>query len=147
MNNMLVNESTGRLTALLDFDWSFVGSLHDEFLRSFCDIGVIPGPDSKGEELMLRQSLLSAPSDQPKVEQPNNPLQRWYQILKTRDVQVPFDLIGMDEASQLHWLVSQICPWLLTHEVPLKRRSKERLEAARIITEQSICAFLAAKGL
>jgi hypothetical protein len=146
MNNMLIDESTGKLTALLDFDWSFIGTLHDEFLRSFCDLGVIPGPGSLGEDLVLRQLLLTVRSDQQKVEEPNDPLQRWYQTLRTRKVQVPSDLTGMDEASQLHWLISQICPWLLAHKVPLERRSKEQLEAVRAATKYDICEFLDGKG-
>jgi hypothetical protein len=75
MNNVLIGESTGRLTALLDFDWSFIGSFHDEFLRSFGDLGMIPGPDAEGESLILRQALLSGQSDQHKLEESNVPLQ------------------------------------------------------------------------
>jgi hypothetical protein len=147
MNNMLIDEFTGKLTALLDFDWSFIGSFHDEFLRSFGDLGMIPGPDAEGKELILRQALLFGESNQHKLEESKHPLQNWYKIMKTGGAKVPCDISGMEEASQLHWFVTQISPWLLTHEVPLERRSKEQLEAARATTKQAICSFLDARGL
>jgi hypothetical protein len=147
MNNMLIDESTGKLTALLDFDWSFIGSFHDEFLRSFGDLGMIPGPDAEGDELILRQALLSGQNDQHNHEDSKHPLQDWYKILKTQGARIPSDISGMEEASQLHWFVNQISPWLLTHEVPLKRRSKEQLEAVRATRKQAICSFLDARGL
>jgi hypothetical protein len=141
MNNMLIDETTGKLTALLDFDWSFIGSFHDEFLRSFGDLGMIPGPDAEGEELVFRKALLFGRSDQHNLKS-KDPLQNWYKILKSRGAKAPCDISGMEEASQLHWFVNQISPWLLTHEVPLKRRSKEQLDAVKATTKQRICAFL-----
>jgi hypothetical protein len=141
MNNMLIDETTGKLTALLDFDWSFIGSFHDEFLRSFGDLGMIPGPDAEGEELVFRKALLSGRSDQHNLKS-KDPLQNWYKILKTRGAKAPCDIPGVEEASQLHWFVNQISPWLLTHEVPLKRRSKEQLDAVKATTKQRLCAFL-----
>jgi len=144
---MLIEESTGRLTALLDFDWAFIGSLQDEFLRSFCDLGMIPGPDSEGNELVLRKALLHGEVDQQNFEDPGDVLSRWYQTLRGRGARVPSDLSGMEAASELHWFVTQISPWLLTHEVPLKRRSKAQLEGVKATTKQSICDFLSARGL
>ncbi|KAI5195637.1 hypothetical protein AUEXF2481DRAFT_31497 [Aureobasidium subglaciale EXF-2481] len=142
MNNVLIDESTGKLVALLDFDWSYIGSAHDEFLRSFCDLGMIPGPQSEGHELDLRQELLSGQSDQFRSKETANALQNWYQVLKSRGSKVPSDLTGMEEISRLHWFINQISPWLLTHPVPLKRRSKVQLGTVRESTRQSILAFL-----
>jgi hypothetical protein len=99
---MLTDKSTGRLAALLDFGWSFIGSFHEEFLRSFCDLRVIPGPFSEGEQLILRQWLLSDRSDQHNAEEPHDRLHRWYRMLETRGAQVPSELPGMEEASSLH---------------------------------------------
>ncbi|KAI4819850.1 hypothetical protein E4T44_10368, partial [Aureobasidium sp. EXF-8845] len=147
MNNMLVDETTGILTALLDYDWSFIGSIQDEFLRSFCDLGMIPGPDTHGDDLALRQSLLLGIDHGQYCKEQIDPLLGWYKILQTRGARIPSGLPGMEDLSQLHWLVDQITPWLLTHEVPLKRRTKEQLDAVRAKTKQTICAFLDSRGL
>lgn len=147
MNNMLIDESTGRLVALLDFDWAFVGSLQDEFLRSFCDLGMIPGPDSEGDELVLRRVLLYGDDSGLSLESLDDVLPKWYQTLRAKGAKVPSDLSGMEAASQLHWFVNQISPWLLTHEVPLRRRSKAQLEGVKATTRCRICNFMSAWGV
>ncbi|KAI5268111.1 hypothetical protein E4T47_07877 [Aureobasidium subglaciale] len=92
----------GKLFALLDFDWSYIGSAHDEFLRSFCDLGMIPGPQSEGIELGLRQQLFSGQRGQFRSQGTDSALQTWYQVLKARGGKVLSGLTGMEEASSLH---------------------------------------------
>ncbi|THV64175.1 hypothetical protein D6D28_10105 [Aureobasidium pullulans] len=146
MNNVLVDPATKRISALVDFDWSFVGSPGDEFLRSFFDLGGIPGPDSEGEELTIRQAILHGFEPEHVFNGPLGQLQAWYQALEKYDALVPSRLSGTEQISELHHFINQIAPWLLTHEVPLRRRSKEQLESVKANTKKTLLAFLEKHG-
>ncbi|THZ01120.1 hypothetical protein D6C93_03532 [Aureobasidium pullulans] len=146
MNNVLVDPATKRISALLDFDWSFVGSPGDEFLRSFFDLGGIPGPDSTGEELTIRQAILHGFGPEHVFDGPLGQLQAWYQALRKHHAVVPSKLSGMEQISELHHFINQIAPWLLTHDVPLRRRSKEQLESVKANTKKTLLAFLEKHG-
>ena len=142
MNNISVDPATKRISALLDFDWSFVGSPGDEFLRSFFDLGGIPGPDSEGEELTIRQAILHGFESEHIFDETLDQLQAWYQALGKHDALVPSKLSGMEQIAELHHFINQIAPWLLTHDVPLRRRSKEQLESVKANTNKTLLAFL-----
>ncbi|THW63731.1 hypothetical protein D6D20_03388 [Aureobasidium pullulans] len=146
MNNVLVDPTTERISALLDFDWSFVGSPGDEFLRSFFDFGGIPGPDSTGEELTIRQAILHGFESEHVFDEPLDQLQAWYQALEKYDALVPSKLSGMEQISELHHFINQIAPWLLTHDSPLRRRSKEQLDSVKANTKKTLLAFLEKHG-
>lgn len=146
MNNILIDPNTKQLTALLDFDWSFVGSPGDEFLRSFFDLGGIPWPDSTGGELAMRKAILHGFDSEHAFDETLSQLQAWYRALEKCNATVPSKLPGMEQISELHHFINQIAPWLLTHEVPLRRRSKEQLESVKVGTKKTLLAFLEKHG-
>ena len=60
-NNLLYDQNTMRLTALLDFDFSHVGTISNEFFRSLgSGIGQFPSSRDSEESLALQAAMLTA---------------------------------------------------------------------------------------
>ena len=142
-DNLLFNPETLQTTAILDFDWSYVGSIADESLRSFSDLsGKIPGPFHKDPGVSaLRIGLLQGfPDPLPPSESSVSweVAKAWDDELERRDVQRPRTIKGMDALSGVFWLSQQICPFLLYDPTVLKYRTslqedRDREEAGKIL--------------
>lgn len=107
--NLLFEPETIRITAILDFDWSYVGSTADEFLRSFGDIsGKLPGPFNKSPEMSaLRVALLQGfPDPLPTSESSISwdVAKSWVDELQRRNIQRPRTIDGIDIISGAFWL-------------------------------------------
>jgi hypothetical protein len=142
-DNLLFNPETLQTTAILDFDWSYVGSIADESLRSFSDLsGKIPGPFHKDPGMSaLRIGLLQGFSDPLPPSESSvswEVAKAWDDELEWRDVQRPRTIKGMDALSGVFWLSQQICPFLLCDPTVLKYRTslqedRDREEAGKIL--------------
>lgn len=141
-----------RITAILDFDWSYVGSTADEFLRSFGDIsGKLPGPfDTSLEESTLRMALLNGFSNALSESQPSSiawdVAQAWDDELERRNIQRPRTIEGIEALSGVFWLSQQICPFLICNSTVLKYRTPSQTAEDRDEAEKSLIMYMESVG-
>ena len=147
---MLWDEKSSKLTAILDFDFAFIGSIADEFMRSFRPFGNLPSPHSQSpQELEFRKALLSGifPLEIPGKSDEDSGIpwvtaKLWDESLSSAGASKPATIRGIESVSRLQGLIDQISPWMLSNEVSIKRRSPEQLEAFRAKTEKLLILFL-----
>lgn len=137
-----------RLTALLDFDFSHIATLADEFFRSLCaDIGQFPSPRESGELLALRKAMLTGfpdplpPTDEEGfVQWPS--AKAWDDALCERSAKRPSTIENIAALSDLFWLSGQIFPFRLCNQTVVKNSSQEQLAARRKTGEKLLINFL-----
>ncbi|KAI9812985.1 MAG: hypothetical protein M1826_002576 [Phylliscum demangeonii] len=154
INNLLFDQQTLQMTALLDFYFSRVGCIAEEFLQSFGDIGGrLRGPLSRDEfETAMRDALLQGfanPSPPPSAS--NNSrwdiAKAWDEELAKRNIQRPSTINGIEALSRLYWLSDQICPFLLSSQVMLMSQwNEERVKKERTEVEERLVNFLEERG-
>lgn len=127
MNNMLYDGTTGRITAILDFDWSIVTHPADEFLTGLWDIGGGIHEDNEfmQEELLtgIFDSALAGLSEEDTQKWEVGKL--WNKALAERKAIRPCDIEGVRGIQELRKLESMLCPFHLSNEVMLKRMNEE----------------------
>ena len=150
-DNLLFDPETLQITAILDFDWSYIGSSADEFLRSFSDLsGKLPGPFHKDPEMSaLREALLQGfPDPLPQSESTISweVAKAWDDELDRRNIQRPRTIKGIDALSGVFWLSQQICPFLLCDPTVLKYRTSSQKERDREEAEKLLIKYLDMNG-
>lgn len=141
-----------RISAILDFDFSYVGSTADEFLRSFGDIfGKLPGPfNTSPEESALRMALLNGFPHSPPISQSRSILrdvaQAWDNELERRNIQRPRTIEGIEALSGVFWLSQQICPFLICNPTVLKYRTPSQTARDREEAEGLLIKYLETVG-
>ena len=148
-NNLLFNATTLQVTALLDFDFSFVGTVADEFMGfSFANIpgGHLPGPFNNTSELSLRKAMLNGFS---------NPLasidhadvswelaQAWDKELARAGAARPGTIPQFEDIADIYDLQDKTSPFELDNPMMRKRMTADELQAVRDETESLIVKFL-----
>lgn len=150
-DNLLYNPSTGRITALLDYDFACINHLAHEFFSSFAtNGGQLSGwsPDSEAAE--FRQSKLTGrfPSPLPVSSDVDWELaQAWEEQLCKANVKRPSTIRGVEKIADVEKLLSLLLPWRLTNEDALRRNpNEEKRKALKRASEQEIVEFLAHLG-
>lgn len=143
---MLFDANTLRLTAFLDFDWTHVSSLADEFFPSFVtSYDKMPGPYGDASQLALRNALLHRfPDPLPASQEDLNweVARAWDAELEKVGAQRPSTIKGTAQLSGVYWLSEQICPFLLCNPTVVVQRSKEQIASDRKETEELLIQFL-----
>ncbi|KAK3315153.1 hypothetical protein B0H66DRAFT_583822 [Apodospora peruviana] len=143
-DNLLYEPETGRLTALLDYDFSGILRPAYEFFRSFAPdggrfTGWISDRDPEGNELIaLRMAKLSGefPSPLPtSVVTPNGP--------GKHNVKRPSTIQGIDKLANVDALLGTLTPWRLINKDFLRMNPDEghRMELRRMGEEQLIAVL------
>lgn len=150
-NNLLFDEKSQRITAILGFDWAMIGSIAEEFFRSFGDIdGKLPGPYcTDPRDMAPRKALLEGfPDPLPSSHDDAHweIAKAWDDELARKGIQRPRTIRGIDALSGVYWLSEQICPFLLCNEVVRRHRTEEQLEKDRINAEGLLTRFLEDHG-
>ncbi|KAI1426792.1 kinase-like domain-containing protein [Xylaria sp. FL1777] len=144
-DNLLYDPATGRITALLDYD--FAGILHPgyEFFRSFGHSGgrllgwTGDATPLEQEALALRSAKLTGrfPSPLPApVASPNGPqvdwelARAWEDELQKLDVKRPSTIRGIDKVADVEEVLGSLYPWRLTNEDFLRLNPDEDQRAA-----------------
>jgi hypothetical protein len=148
-NNLLFDESTLKVTALLDFDFSYVGTIMEEFmLFSFGNMsgGQLPGPLEVGSQLELRKAMLNGfPSPLP-IEADSDVewdvAKAWDEALAQAGAAGPRTIPGFERIADTYWFADTLSPYELDNPVMRQRRTAEQLEAIRDKTESLIVRFL-----
>lgn len=153
--NLLHDPATGRVTALLDYDFSTILHPAYEFFRSFGPnggqlTGWIDGSDPEKQELAaLRRAKLAGefPSPLPTaVETPNGPgvewevAQAWENELQKLDVKRPSTIQGIDKLADVDELLGSLTPWRLTNSDFLRMNTDEgmRMRLREMAEEQLV---------
>ncbi|CAK96996.1 phosphotransferase enzyme family protein [Aspergillus niger] len=134
MNNILIDPSTCKLTALIDFDFACIAHPAHEFLVSLQDLGGnVMGPYGEDPtEGKLSQALLSGDFSDDDV-----PGDLWWvgktlnACLVKRGVLRPSDVDGMKVLREWRALELLVCPFHLAAELIVKRMSEEAREGAK----------------
>ncbi|GJD03213.1 phosphotransferase enzyme family protein [Colletotrichum higginsianum] len=136
-HNILFDEGTNKLTALLDYDFGHVGSQADEYFYSFPSIHglLIPPFLDDPEEFHLRQCLLDGfgPED---AERTCASI-AWATAVARDDefakagVERPADIGGIDALSAVFWFIQNISPPMFFLERWRSRATPDRVEAVK----------------
>ncbi|KAI0439383.1 phosphotransferase enzyme family-domain-containing protein [Xylaria telfairii] len=157
-DNLLYDPATGRITALLDYDFASIQHPGYEFFRSFGNSGgqflgwtgdATPGDR---EALALREAKLSGrfPSPLPApVASANGPgvdwelARAWEDELQRLDVRRPSTLRGIDKLADVDELLGVLSPWRLTNDDFLRMNQDEDQRATlRRISERQLTSVL-----
>ncbi|KAI1174281.1 phosphotransferase enzyme family-domain-containing protein [Nemania sp. FL0916] len=153
-NNLLFDPDSGRITALLDYD--FASILHPlyEFLRSFDGVGGQfrgwSGDDESNEDLALRSAkLYGFPSPLPAVKDDGiqwDVAKAWEDELEKRDVKRPSNIQGIDKVADVDAVLRAVLPWHLTNRDFLQMQPDGAVEFFRNRGEEQLVKLLSHLG-
>ncbi|KAM7184785.1 Protein kinase-like domain containing protein [Rhypophila sp. PSN 637] len=157
-DNLLYDPKTGRLTALLDYDFGSILHPAYEFFRSFEPnggrfTGWVYDKNPEGQELAaLRVAKLTGrfPSPLPTpVVTPNGPgvdwklAQAWENELQKQNVKRPSTIQGIDKLADVDELLGALSPWRLINKDFLRMNTDEgQRMALRRMAENQLTAVL-----
>jgi len=137
-------------TALLDIDFAFIGTVADEYLRSFRGTGgMLPSPYSADPgTVALREAVLagfpaSSSSGNTSEHATSNDWKvaaLWDREIKQASRLRACEIQGLEELSRLNWLITQINPIRLSMPWPRSKlnelqKGEERRKAERKIVK------------
>ncbi|KAK0701689.1 hypothetical protein B0T26DRAFT_681813 [Lasiosphaeria miniovina] len=145
-DNLLYDPATGRITALLDYDFSSIQHPAYEFFRSFATnggqlCGWLDDNTLQGQEAeLLRNAKLSGqfPSPLPtRTDSHDGGLavdwelaQVWEEALQKLDVKRPSTIPGIDKLADADEVLGSLLPWRLANEDLLRMNQDEDTRAA-----------------
>ncbi|KAI1856322.1 uncharacterized protein JN550_013853 [Neoarthrinium moseri] len=148
-NNLLFDPSTLEVTAILDFDFSYVGTIVEEFmLFSFGNMsgGQLPGPLEDGAQLQLRNAMLNGYSRLSSIEDTSDVewdvAKAWDDALAQAGAARPQTISNFERIADTYWFTDILSPFELDNPLMRKRRTAEQLKAIRERTENLIVRFL-----
>jgi hypothetical protein len=147
IHNLLVS-SDGSLTALLDYEFAFVGTVLDEFTLSFPRLhGILGGPWDGGELDKLRNYQLSGfPTELPISEtrgQVDWELAGMFDAaLQLAGAQKPQDFACAGTYSALIWFYQDVCPPYLMMPRWLARKTSEEITIHRDQVAKNLDLYL-----
>ncbi|KAF6788131.1 hypothetical protein CSOJ01_15101 [Colletotrichum sojae] len=153
-NNLLFDPITRRVTALLDFDFSYIGTVADEFMGfSFGNIsgGTLPGLYEGASQLALRDAMLTGFPGTARVVDSSEVqwdlAETWDRELARAGAARPCTIPLFEQIADVYWLQDKISPFELDNPMMRKRLTAEQLEEARSRTKDLILRFLGPLGL
>lgn len=147
--NLLFDAASLEVTALLDYDFSYVAMAADEYMGySFGNIpgGNLPGPYESTPQLHLRNAILtgdftpSTTADCSEIQW--DEASAWHEALARAGAARPSNISRFKEIADIHWFMDKISPFELDNPMMRKRKTEEQLEAARREAEALIVRFL-----
>lgn len=147
IHNLLVS-SDGNLTALLDYEFAFVGTVLDEYTLSFPRLyGILGGPWDGGELDRLRAYQLSRfPTELPTSEtrgQVDWELAGMFDAaLLLAGAQKPQDFACADTYSALIWFYQDVCPPYLMMPRWLARKTSEDITSHKDQVARNLDLYL-----
>ncbi|KAI8167012.1 hypothetical protein K4K49_011180 [Colletotrichum sp. SAR 10_70] len=133
-NNILFDEATNKLTALLDYDFGHIGSQADEYFYSFPSIHglLIPPFTGNPEEEHLRNCLLNG-FTKVDVQRKSDSIDWMTAIMRDEEftkagVERPADIRGINDLSAVYWFIQNISPPMFFLERWRAKATPERIE-------------------
>jgi len=152
---LLFDPVSSRITALLDFDFSYVGTVAEEFLGfSFSGMygGQLPGPDSEPFELLIREAMLAGfPESLPTFDSEEST--RQWKLAKVWNVELarsgaarPQTIENFDKIADIYWLADNLSPFDLENVSLRQQRTENQLRARREEIARTVGKFLSDAG-
>ena len=145
---MLFDKDTKKVTAVLDFDWSYVSNPLDAFLNG---LGDIDGNVSL-EDAHIEAAILSGDFTTPSVVLDEESAKQWEACkawntaMKKSGVISPSDIKGADKIRDLLRLQRLLCPFKLGNASMLKQMNAEEKAELRAKTEADLVQWLEKHG-
>ncbi|KAK4198254.1 kinase-like domain-containing protein [Triangularia verruculosa] len=140
-NNILFDAKSGRITALLDYDFACISHPSFEFLKSFHSTdGALPGwtGDQNSEQMALRKAKLEGFPD-PLPPTTENGV-KW-EVAKAWE-----DALEAEDVSVVDTLLSSILPWGITNSTILTLWPEDRFIQIRDENEELLSQLMAHLG-
>jgi len=144
-------------TALLDFDFAFVGTTADEYLRSFRGTGgLLPSPYSADPaNAALREAILAGfPASSSSGDASEHAKTNDWQLAASWDQEIQkagglraCEIEGLEELSRINWLITQINPFRLSMAWPRSKLSETQKGEEMVKAEGKIVKALVDFGV
>jgi hypothetical protein len=145
---MLFDKGTKKITAVLDFDWSYVSNPFDEFMSLLSELGCnITHADNK-----INAAILSGDFTPPSANLDEESTKKW-EVAKAWDTAMrkigvvsPSDIKGVDKICDMVRLQTLLCPFQLGNESMLKQMDDEKKAELWAKTEADLVQWLEKHG-
>ncbi|KAF4634752.1 hypothetical protein G7Y89_g3359 [Cudoniella acicularis] len=152
-NNLLFDAISGRITALIDYDFACVSHPSYEFLRSFDGAGGQFRGWSSGEaseDMTVREAKLHGfPSPLPPATKDGvkwDVMKAWEDELEKLDVKRPRNIPGIDKVADVDTILRTILPWRVSNSDILRLQSEEVIIKCRNENEEQLVRLLSHLG-
>ncbi|KAK0391597.1 hypothetical protein NLU13_1097 [Sarocladium strictum] len=150
LNNMMLDTETKRLTAIVDFDWSYVSNPVDEFISGLTDFGGNIGNERhKFHKSILLGSFDIIPSSAKGDEKSKSEWETakiWNEAMKTQGCIRPCEIEGVEQVFDLMKFQKLLCPFQLSSERELGEMTEEAKAELRAKTEAGLVEWLKQHG-
>ncbi|KYK54910.1 Protein kinase-like domain protein [Drechmeria coniospora] len=147
MNNLLFDKDSKRITAVLDFDWSFVSNPLDEFLSSLFDVGGQIDLDNSELDAAILSGDFSTPTKlEDEAGKKWEAARAWNATAKRNGVLTPSEIQGARQIVDLLRFQNLLCPYSLANESYVKKMGEEKTTERRVQTEADIVQWLSNHG-
>ncbi|ODA75857.1 hypothetical protein RJ55_08498 [Drechmeria coniospora] len=147
MNNLLFDKDSKRITAVLDFDWSFVSNPLDEFLSSLFDVGGQIDLDNSELDAAILSGDFSAPTKlEDEAGKKWEAARAWNATAKRNGVLTPSEIQGARQIVDLLRFQNLLCPYSLANESYVKKMGEEKTTERRVQTEADLVQWLSNHG-
>lgn len=153
--NILFDEESARITALIDYDFSWIAHPSYEFLRSFDGLGgQFRGwsSDEQSQEAALRRAKLDGfPASLPSKADSDSGIdwevaKAWEDALEAEGVKRPGTIKGIDKVADVDTILCAILPWRVTNADILARQTEEVIIECRNENEDHLDKLLSRLG-
>nr|CDP29403.1 Putative protein of unknown function [Podospora anserina S mat+] len=150
-----LDETSGRITALIDYDFAWISHPSYEFLCSFDGLG---GQfrgwscDKESWEVALRDAKLHGfPASLPSTSESDSGVgwvvaREWEEALEAEGVRRPRTIEGTDKVADADAILCAILPWRVTNAEILARPTEEVIIECRNDNEEHLDKLLARLG-
>jgi predicted GTPase len=145
---MLFDKDTKKITAILDFDWSYVSNPFDEFTSLLSDLGCnITHADNEINAAILSGDFTTLPANlDEKSTKQWEVAKVWNTAIKKSSAVSPSDMKGVDKIRDMVRLQTLLCPFELGSESMLKQMDDEKKARLRAETEANLVQLLEKYG-
>lgn len=150
-NNLLFDTSSGRITGLIDYDFSCILHPAHEFLCSFSGVGGKFGGwfgvDAREERALRKAQLHGFPDPLPNDQQDGEGVQwrvskAWEDALQNAGCKRPMNIPGIDILADVDALLSSILPWRVTNSDIIRRQTDQAIQKCRNEKEKVLIEIL-----
>jgi len=150
MNNLLYDPNSGRITALLDFDFATISHPAYEFFCSFDGAGCqFPSwmVNEESEMAALRDAKLHGfPSPLPETKDDGSVnwevAKAWEDALEGAGVKRPRNIEGIEGVANVNTVLRSILPWRVTNEDILRLQAEKAIVQCREENEELLDKLL-----
>ncbi|KAK4673813.1 hypothetical protein QC763_0017870 [Podospora pseudopauciseta] len=153
--NILFAKASGRITALIDYDFSWISHPSYEFLRSLDGLGgQFRGwsSDEESQEAALRDAKLHGfPVSLPSTTESDSGVdwvvaKAWEEALEAEGVKRPRTMEGIDRVADVDTILCAILPWRVNNADILARQTEEVIIECRNNNEEHLDKLLTRLG-